>query len=87
MALVSNEVRLATLAGKRAPRQHGQANQRPRPAQQPDALEPTGELTEAPSMRWSMGPDGRLDCRWDEPTPPQSNETEDPVGWRQAPAA
>jgi hypothetical protein len=36
------------------------------------------------SMRWSTGPDGRLHCTWQRPTPWKTNQTEDPVARRRA---
>jgi hypothetical protein len=50
-------------------------NQRTRTVRQPGALAATRRLTGTLSMRWSMGPDGRLRCTWHQPTPWETDGT------------
>jgi hypothetical protein len=77
-------VQLKARSAHHSPSWPAVTNRGTRAARQPNAPAATLELTGRFSMCWSTGPDGRLYSSWDRPTPRETNQTEDRVGWKWA---
>jgi hypothetical protein len=84
MAHVYTEVHRSTRTGNPALSRRVVPNQRTLAARQPSAPAATQKLTGRLCGRWATGPDGRLRHIWHGPTPWQTDETEEPVGWPRA---